>query len=141
MHDQGVLNVAEIDRYEWTDAGSFTDNNLSGSRHATKEREAFERLVEAIRAGKGDVLVVWEISRKERDLAVYVAIRDLCIEVGLNFWLVGGVLYDLRDRNDRMMLGFQAVQAVQAEFQADYIRDDVLRGIVGAAAAAVRTAR
>jgi DNA invertase Pin-like site-specific DNA recombinase len=42
------------------------------------------------------------------------------------------VLYDLRDRNDRMMLGFQAVQA---EFMADYIRDNVLRGIVGAAEA------
>jgi site-specific DNA recombinase len=88
--------------------------------------------MDAIRAGKGDVLVVWEISRKERDLAVYVQIRDLCHQVGLFFWLVGGVLYDLRDKNDRMMLGFQAVQA---EYMADYIRDNVLRGIVGAAEA------
>ena len=63
-------------------------------------------------------------------LAVYVGIRDLCVEVGLNFWLVGGILYDLRDKNDRMSLGFQAVQA---EFQADYIRDGVMRGMAGAA--------
>jgi DNA invertase Pin-like site-specific DNA recombinase len=88
--------------------------------------------MEAIQAGKGDVLVVWEISRKERDLAVYVQIRDLCHEVGLYFWLVGGVLFDLRDKNDRMMLGFQAVLA---EYMAGYIRDNVLRGIVGAAEA------
>ncbi|HZM79500.1 MAG TPA: recombinase family protein [Candidatus Limnocylindrales bacterium] len=41
-------------------------------------------------------------------------------------------MFDLRDKNDRMFLGFQAVQA---EFQGDYIRDNVKRGIDGAAAA------
>lgn len=71
--------------------GSFTDNHRSASRRASKEREQFELLIEQIRAGKGDVLVVWEISHKERDLAVYVRIRDMCHEVGLYFWLVGGV--------------------------------------------------
>jgi site-specific DNA recombinase len=130
--DQGKLNVAEVTKYGWTDAGSFTDNDRSASRHATKERPDFELLIEAIRRGKGDVLVVWEISRKERDLAVFVQIRDMCTEVGMYFWLVGGVLYDLRDKNDRMMLG---IQAVQAEWMADSIRDNVLRGIVGAAEA------
>jgi DNA invertase Pin-like site-specific DNA recombinase len=130
--DQGKLNVAEINRNDWTASATFTDNDRSASRHATKERPQFELLMDAIRAGKFDVLVVWEISRNQRDLAVYVQIRDLCTEVGLNFWLVGGVLYDLRDKNDRMMLGFQAVQA---EWLADSIRDNVLRGIVGAAEA------
>ncbi|WP_432839073.1 recombinase family protein [Dactylosporangium sp. CA-092794] len=131
--DQGKLNLAEIGRNGWTcPAGaSFTDNDLSASRHAKKERPDFERLMDAIRAGKFDVLVVWEISRNQRDLAVFVQIRDLCTEVGMFFWLVGGVLYDLRDKNDRMMLGFQAVQA---EWLADSIRDNVKRGIDGAAA-------
>ena len=36
------------------------------------------------------MLMVWEISRKGRDLAVYVKIRDLCAEVGMCFWLVRG---------------------------------------------------
>jgi len=103
--------VKEINSRGWADAGSFTDNDRSASRHATKDRPEFERLIGALRKGKGDVLVIWEISRKERDLAVYVKIRDMCTEIGMFFWLVGGVLYDLRDKNDRMMLGFQAVQA------------------------------
>ncbi len=90
--DQGALNLAEVNRNGWADAGSFTDNALSGSRYATKERKEFDLLVAAIRAGKGDVLVLWEISRKERDLAVFAQIRDLCSEVGLFFWHVGGVL-------------------------------------------------
>ncbi len=131
--DQRRLNVAEVERHGWRLEASFVDNDRSASRHARGGgRPDFERLMEAITAGKGDVLVVWEISRNQRDLAVYVQIRDLCTRVGLFFWLVGGVLYDLRDRNDRMMLGFQAVQA---EFMADYIRDNVLRGMAGAAEA------
>ena len=130
--DQRASNLAEVSRYGWSVAGSFVDNDASASRHARKDRPDFERLMETIAGGTGDVLVVWEVSRSQRDLAVYVAIRDLCVRVGLHFWLVGGVLFDLRDRNDRMMLGFQAVQA---EFQSDYIRDNVLRGIVGAAQA------
>ncbi|MGH3649041.1 MAG: recombinase family protein [Micromonosporaceae bacterium] len=130
--DQRALNHAEVARHGWRLAASFWDNDRSASRHATKERVEFGQLLERIRTGTDDVLVVWEISRKERDLAVYVQIRDLCSEVGLYFWLVGGQLFDLRDRNDRMFLGFQAVQA---EFQSDYIRDNVRRGIDGAAAA------
>jgi site-specific DNA recombinase len=124
--DQGKENTRVIAGYAWRDGGSYTDNARSASRHATKQREDFERLIEDIEAGRGDVLVVWEISRKERDLAVYVKIRDLCLRVGLNFWMVGGNLYDLRDKNDRMALG---IQAVQAEWLADSIRDNVKRGI------------
>ncbi|WP_244870533.1 recombinase family protein [Catellatospora sp. IY07-71] len=130
--DQRKLNHGEVARHSWQLGESFWDNDRSASRHAKKDRPGFEDLMDRIRSGTDDVLVVWEISRKERDLAVYVKIRDLCSEVGLNFWLVGGQLYDLRDRNDRMMLGFQAVQA---EFQSDYIRDNVQRGVNGAAQA------
>jgi site-specific DNA recombinase len=124
--DQDKENLREIRAHGWREGESYTDNARSASRHARKEREDFERLIEDIEAGRGDVLVVWEISRKERDLAVYVKIRDLCMRVGLNFWLVGGNLYDLRDKNDRMNLG---IQAVQAEWLADSIRDNVQRGI------------
>lgn len=130
--DQRNLNLAEIERRSWRHAGSFQDNDRSGSRYATKVREEFPLLMDAIRAGKGDVLVLWEISRGQRDLAVYVQIRDLCVQTGMHFWMVGGVLYDLRDKNDRMMLGFQAVQA---EWMADSIRDNTIRGIEGAAKA------
>ncbi|HZM75187.1 MAG TPA: recombinase family protein [Candidatus Limnocylindrales bacterium] len=132
VKDQRVLNHSEVARHGWRLAESFADNDRSATRYAKKERPEFELLMERIRTGTDDVLVVWEIARKERDLAVYVQIRDLCYEVGLNFWLVGGQLFDLRDKNDRMFLGFQAVQA---EFQGDYIRDNVKRGIDGAAAA------
>ena len=118
VSDQARLNVREVESHGWSMRAddSYTDNDRSSSRHARRDRPDFLRLMDAIRSGVGDVLVMWELARGQRDLAVYVDIRDLCVQVGLNYWLVGGVLYDLRDRNDRMSLG---MQAVQAEFQAD----------------------
>ena len=89
VHDQGVLNLKEISSRGWSDARSFTDNDRSASRHARRDRPEFELLIDAIRSGKGDVLVIWEMARRERDLAVYVKIRDMCTEVGMYFWLVG----------------------------------------------------
>jgi DNA invertase Pin-like site-specific DNA recombinase len=128
--DQRRLNHAEVAGHGWRLAESFMDNDRSASRHAKKARPDFERLIEAIESGRGDVLVMWEMARGQRDLAVYVQIRDLCIRAGLFFWSLGGAIYDLRARVDRMSLSFQAVQS---EDQAEYIRDNVLRGVEGAA--------
>jgi len=114
--DQSRLNQREVGSHGWQLGDSYTDNDRSASRYAKRARPDFKRLIEDITAGRGDVLVLWEIARGQRDLAVYVEIRDLCVRVGLRFWLVGRSLYDLTDRNDRMALG---MQAVQAEFQAD----------------------
>jgi len=130
--DQATLNRREVAGQGWRLGASYTDNDRSASRYARRSRPDYKRLIEDITAGRGDVLVLWEIARGQRDLAVYVEIRDLCVRVGLRFWLVSGTVYDLTDRNDRMTLG---MQAVQAEFQADYTRDNVRRGIVGAAEA------
>jgi len=128
--DQRRLNHADVAGHGWRLVESFVDNDRSASRHAKKARPDFERLIEAIESGRGDVLVMWEMARGQRDLAVYVQICDLCMRAGLNFWSLGGSIYDLRDRVDRMSLSFQAVQS---EDQADYIRDNVLRGVEGAA--------
>jgi len=128
--DQRRLNHAEVAGHGWRLAESFMDNDRSASRHAKKARPDFERLIEAIESGRGDVLVMREMARRQRDLAVYVQIRDLCLRSGLFFWSLGGSLYDLRERVDRMSLSFQAVQS---EDQAEYIRDNVLRGVEGAA--------
>src|SRR2546421_10061643 len=56
--DQGRLNLAEVNRNGWRDAGSVTDNDLAASRHAKKDRPEVELPVEAVRAGQGGVLVL-----------------------------------------------------------------------------------
>jgi site-specific DNA recombinase len=133
VEDQAVTNLKEIRARGWRDYHrSFTDNMAPASKHAPqREREEFELLLETIESGVGDVLVMWALNRTNRDLGVYVAIREMCLRVGLYFWLIDGALYDLRDKNDRLTLGNQAVYG---EYQVDALVDDTLRGLEGAAA-------
>lgn len=132
--DQDDLSEADVKSNRWSlkEAHRFRDNDRSASRYARKKREDFPKLVELIKSGVGDVLVMFELARGQRDLAVYVELRDLCVSVGLNYWLLGGRLYDLRDRVDRMILGNLAVQN---EDLSEYIRENVQRGINLSAAA------
>lgn len=130
VDDQGTDNARQEERQGWTHTKTFQDNDLGASRQAKQRgvvREEFQLLLDAIRNGEpGDVLVLWELSRRERDMAIFVQIRDLCVELGPFFWLVGGELYDVRSRHDRSILGFQAQQA---ESGADAISEGVLRGL------------
>lgn len=132
--DQRKLNLAEAARRSWTlrDEHLFMDNDRSASRYSRKEREQFPLLLETIRSGVGDVLIMFELARGQRDMAVYVRLRELCLSVGLNYWLLGGRLFDLRDRYDRQSLNNQAAQA---EDLSDAISENVQRGINGAAEA------
>jgi site-specific DNA recombinase len=125
------LNDENIARHKWRTVAKFSDNDVSASRHAPeakRKRKDFERLILAIRSGKGDVLVLTDMSRSQRMLAVYAMLRDLCYENGLFFWLVEGNLYDLRVTADRASLG---QQALNAETQVDQIHDNTSRGLKG----------
>ncbi|TDD61980.1 recombinase family protein [Kribbella antibiotica] len=129
--DQLDLGKGEAGRNGWTVLKTYFDNNISASKYARiKKRPDYEVLLEDIESGEGDVLIMFELARSNRDLAVYVHLRELCIRVGLYFWLIGGQLYDLRVRADLMSLGFQAVQA---EDQSVATHENVKRGKYGAA--------
>lgn len=130
VRDQEKLNRERVARRSWTWGRSFTDNDRSASRYAQKPRDDYQNLISAISAGEGDVLVLDEISRGQRDLGVYVALRNLCDAEGLRFWLVGDRVYDLDSTDDRAALN---LQALRAEAAADQIRDAVRRGMAGAA--------
>lgn len=84
----------------------LSDNDMSASRRARKERPAYKRLKEILRPG--DVLVTWASSRAQRDLEAYVELRRLCADRGV-LWCYSGRVYDLTERGDRMATGFQAI--------------------------------
>ncbi|QNE22384.1 recombinase family protein [Kribbella qitaiheensis] len=129
--DQLDLGKGEAKQNRWTVGKVFYDNNISASKYARgKKRPDYELLLEAIESGEGDVLILFELARSNRDLMIYVNLRELCIRVGLYFWLIGGQLYDLRVRADLMSLGFQAVQA---EDQSVATHENVKRGKAGSA--------
>ncbi|MDG3012496.1 recombinase family protein [Rhodococcus sp. D2-41] len=116
-------------REGWQVSEVLTDNDIGASRHSGKARPAYERLADALQAG--DILVTWEASRAQRDLAAYVALRELCAERGV-LWSYSGNTFDLRRGEDRFRTG---LDALLAENEAEKIRERVLRALRADAAA------
>ena len=109
----------------WDVVEVVTDNHRSASRYAKREREGWTRVKELLAAGKVDVLVTWEASRTQRDLGAFVELRDLC-EANRVLWSYSGDVYDLTKRSDRKRT---AMDAVDAEDEADRTRDRILRTV------------
>lgn len=112
---------ALCEREGWTVAEVLTDNDRGASRHSGGTRPAYDRLAEVLR--HGDVLVTWEASRAQRDLAAYVALRDLCAQRGVR-WHYGGSTFDLGTGDGRFRTG---LDALLAENEAEKTRERVLR--------------
>jgi site-specific DNA recombinase len=112
-------------RNGWNVVEIFTDNDRSASRYATKERPAHKRLIGFVEAGHCDVLVTWEASRAQRDLAAYARLRDLCEQrkVLLSY---SGRTYDMSEADDRFGTG---LDALLAERESDQTRKRVLRAV------------
>lgn len=112
----------------WPIADEFKDLGLSASRHATRARDDFEDLLDAIetgpsRPGVTRIVVAFEASRYYRDLEAYVRLRNACANAGA-LLCYNGQVYDLSRREDRKAT---AMDALQAEDEAEGIRDRNLR--------------
>lgn len=107
----------------------FCDDNISASRFSTRDRPAWRQLKSELRAG--DILVVWEASRAQRDLEEFVELRKLCAELQVPLSYQGRVL-DLTLGDDRFVGG---LDALLAERESEQIRTRVLRGKRTSAAA------
>jgi site-specific DNA recombinase len=121
VEEQEAECRALCERNGWPVFEVFADNDRSASRYATKDRPEYARLKTALKPG--DVLVTWEASRAQRDLARYVELRDLCAELGV-FWSYSGKLFDLAKGDDRFSTG---LDALLGEKEADQIRDRIMR--------------
>ena len=112
---------AACDRNGWTVAEVLSDNDIGASRHSRKNRPAYEKLSTLLEPG--DVLVTWEASRAQRDLAAYVALRDLCALRGVQ-WHYSGTTYDLSTGDGRFRTG---LDALLAENESEKTRERILR--------------
>src|SRR5258708_5504602 len=63
--DQESLGREAVADHLWqlADADVYTDNDKSASAYAEKERPRWLALREAVRSGRIDVVVAWEVSR------------------------------------------------------------------------------
>ncbi|MGP3684092.1 recombinase family protein [Streptomyces sp. IBSNAI002] len=110
-------------RLGWPVVEEFKDVDVSASRHAKTSRDDFEAMLEGIRAGCCRIVVAFEASRYYRDLEAYTRLRKACHDAGVLLYYKGQV-YDLSKSADRKAT---AMDAVQAESEADDIRDRNLR--------------
>ena len=110
-------------REGWDVADVLVDNDLGASRYSRGERTAYARLADVLHPG--DVLVTWEASRAQRDLAAYLSLRDLCASRGV-LWSYSGRTHDLTRGDDRFTTG---LDALLAEKEVEQTRDRVLRAV------------
>jgi site-specific DNA recombinase len=101
------------------------DDNRSASATAKRAREGFQEVLRLVRAGAGDILIVWEASRSARDLEAFVKLRKACRDAGVAY-AYKGRRYDLSQSDD----AFRAsLDALLAEREATDIRDRNLRTV------------
>lgn len=112
---------AACDRNGWPISEVLSDNDIGASRHSRKHRPAYDKLAAILEPG--DVLVTWEASRAQRDLAAYVALRDLCAARSVQ-WHYGGSTYDLSTGDGRFRTG---LDALLAENESEKTRERILR--------------
>jgi site-specific DNA recombinase len=124
--EQETEGRTECARRGWSVVDVFTDNDRGASRYSKGgPRADFERLRACVTAHQLDVIVVWEATRLQRDLAVYVELRELCRAHGV-LWSYNGRLFDLDDADDSFNTG---LDALLGEREVDVTRKRVQRAL------------
>ncbi|MEX2659701.1 MAG: recombinase family protein [Acidimicrobiales bacterium] len=111
-------------REGWEVAEVVTDS-VGASRHSKGTRNGWQRAHRLLAAGGVDVLVTWEASRAQRDLAAYAELRQLCATAGVR-WSYSGRTYDMAESADRFSTG---LDALLAEREADETAERVQRAM------------
>lgn len=112
----------------WDVIQVFTDNDVSASRHARiKEREQHTLLLDLLRSGAVDVLVMWESSRGDRKLTTWSGLLDLCRDIGVMIHIVDHHrTYDLSVPRDWKTL---ADEGVNNAYASEETRERVLSDV------------
>ncbi|AEV52018.1 resolvase [Rhodococcus phage REQ1] len=108
-------------REGWSVADVLSDNDVGASRWSKGDRPNYDRLSRILQPG--DVLVTWEASRAQRDLAAYNDLRQLCTERDV-LWCYSGRVFDLTRSDDRFMT---LLDIGLAEKEVDQTRERIMR--------------
>lgn len=112
INEQNKANQDECDQHGWTVTERYEDPGLSASRFATKARPEYRRLLADIQAGKLDVVVLWESSRGDRELAGWAQFLNACRENRTRIYITThGRLYDMDNGRDWRSLAEDGVDS------------------------------
>ncbi|MBF6515308.1 recombinase family protein [Nocardia cyriacigeorgica] len=112
---------------------TIIDDDIGASRYSRKKRDGYDRALELLQAPseRRRILVSWESSRAQRNLKVYLMLREICEESG-SLWCYDGRIYDMSDPADRRRT---AMDAVEDEYEVERTRRRVMRDMRDNAAA------
>ncbi|HEU5085682.1 MAG TPA: recombinase family protein [Acidimicrobiales bacterium] len=128
--EQEAESRALCKRNRWKVVDVVSDT-VGASRHSKGTRPGWRQVHDLLAAGDVDVLVTWEASRAQRDLAAYAELRDLCVEHRVR-WCYSGRVHDMSDPSDRFTTG---LDALLAEREVDEARERIMRAMRANAAA------
>jgi site-specific DNA recombinase len=92
------------ERLGWSVACVYIDNGLSASEFATKPRDGYERLLDDIKEGRLDAVVVWMEDRSHRQVIELAEFVKTCRAAGITRYASVGTEYDLSDPDQVTML-------------------------------------
>jgi DNA invertase Pin-like site-specific DNA recombinase len=110
-----------------TEDDVYTDNDRSASRFATKKRPNWDRLRDAVADSRYHVVVLWEVSRGDRDDLGWLGFLHLCRQLGVWIHIESHRhTYDPRKRRDYKTLAEEGLDSAdESERISERIRGDV----------------
>src|SRR5690349_10188493 len=98
--EQLELGVKRCAAEGWDHAGEYSDR-ISASRYATKQRDDWPRLLDALTRPDVGVLWLWETSRGDRKLSSWAAMLETCRDKSVKIFVeTHGRLYDMANARD-----------------------------------------
>ena len=112
---QHAENLAACERHGWRPE-EYDDPGLSASRFAGRKgganREHYGRLLADLSAGRLQVLIFWEVSRGDRQLAAWATLLDVCRRHAVLIYITSeDYTYDLSRARDWRALAEAGVSA------------------------------
>ncbi|MFG3439855.1 recombinase family protein [Nonomuraea sp. NPDC047897] len=120
-------------REGWNVVATYTDNDRSASRFATKAREEWRRLLDDLDAEAFDLILLWEPSRGDRELEMWARLLNTCRRLGVLIHITShDHTYDVRKPRDWRAL---AEEGVDAAYESEKTSQRVRRSTAATAAA------
>lgn len=112
-----------VEHRGWTVAEAFVDNDVSAT--SRRRRPEYERMLDAIRAGEINAVVVWDVDRLTRRPAELEVVIDLAERYGVQLASVGGEI-DLATPQGRLTA---RIKGSVARHEAEQLQRRILRKV------------
>jgi DNA invertase Pin-like site-specific DNA recombinase len=130
--EQLELGAKRCAAEDWPHLGEYSDR-VSASRYATRKRDDWPRLLDALTRPEVGVLWLWETSRGDRKLSSWAAMLETCRDNNVRIYVeTHGRLYDMANARDWRTL---AEDGVDNAYESDKVSTRTKRSADARAAA------